>query len=133
MTNKEKNGQVATRLFSEQDFNGTSAKLIALKVGVSEPLLHCHLDGKDHLFADILKTSFLQYHSRLDNIEVATGTEFEKLKRLIFLDLKFANDFPYETYLIVSACPSMPVSYPISALNSLVKGAASWKELYRSI
>jgi AcrR family transcriptional regulator len=132
MTNKEKVGQVATRLFAKQGFNGTSTKQIVLKVEVTESLLHYHLDGKDHLFADIFKSSFVQYPSRLDAIEVTSEAEFEKLKRLLFLDLKFDNDFPYVTYLIVSTCPSKPVSYPISAPSSLVKGVCSWKGLYRS-
>jgi AcrR family transcriptional regulator len=106
MTNKEKILHVATRLFAVQGFYGTSIKQITLEVGVTEPLLYYHFDGKDDLFTDIIKTTFVQYHRSLDAIEEPAKTQFEKLERFISLHFKFVAEFPYETYLIVSACPA---------------------------
>lgn len=47
MTNIETIVQVATRLFAEQGFEGTSTKQITLEVGVTEPLIYYHFEGKD--------------------------------------------------------------------------------------
>ena len=106
MKNKEKILQAATRLFAEQGFEATSTKQITAEIGVTEPLIYYHFEGKDDLFAEILKSTFLKYHCRLDAIENTADTQFEKLELLISLHFQFVKEFPYETYLIVSSCPA---------------------------
>jgi AcrR family transcriptional regulator len=106
MKNKDKILQAATRLFAEQGFEATSAKQIAAEIGVTEPLIYYHFEGKDDLFAEILKATFLKYHCRLGGIGNKEDTQFEKLERLISFHFQFVKEFPHETYLIVSSCPA---------------------------
>ena len=106
MKNKEKILQAGTRLFAEQGFEATSAKQITAEIGVTEPLIYYHFDGKDDLFSEILKSTFVNYHRRLDVIDKPADSQFEILEQLISLHFQFVKEFPYETYLIVSSCPA---------------------------
>ena len=63
MKNKDKILQAATRLFAEQGFEATTAKQITAEIGVTEPLIYYHFEGKDDLFAEILKSIFLRIPS----------------------------------------------------------------------
>ena len=43
---------------------------------------------------------------RLDKLENQTPTQFEKIENLIDLHFQFVDEFPDETYIILSACPA---------------------------
>ena len=96
----------AIKLFARKGFDGTSTASIGRYAGVTEPLIHYHFKSKDGLFAYILKVVFSEYFSRLDALPKDTDTEFEKLGNLIRFHSHFAEDFPDETYIVVSACPA---------------------------
>jgi len=99
--------QIATSLFARKGFHATTTKEIAAGAGVTEPVIYNNFRNKDHLFATIIKDTFEEYFKRLEGIEEKTPTQFEKIKELINLHFRFLNDFPDETYIIVSACPDM--------------------------
>jgi AcrR family transcriptional regulator len=96
----------ATRLFAEQGFDGTTTLQIANQAGVTEPLIYYHFKGKEDLFTSILSATFDEYFKRLAALKTETRDHFDKIAELIELHFQFLKDFPDETYLIVSACPS---------------------------
>lgn len=96
----------ATRLFAAQGFDGTTTLKIALEAGVTEPLIYYHFKGKEDLFTSILNGTFREYFKRLAAIDSDATCQFDKIERLIDLHFRFLDEFPDETYLIVSACPS---------------------------
>jgi len=97
--------KTAVRLFADQGFDGTTTLQIANETGVTDPLLYYHFKNKDDLFTHILVKTFKEYFSRLDALEKPTSTQFEKIENLVDLQFGFADDFPEETYIIISACP----------------------------
>ncbi|MCP3888104.1 MAG: TetR/AcrR family transcriptional regulator, partial [Desulfobulbaceae bacterium] len=96
----------AIKLFAQNGFDATSTASIGLYAGVTEPLIHYHFKSKDGLFTYILDTIYTEYCSRFDALPKETDTEFEKIENLIRFHFKFADDFPDETLIVVSACPA---------------------------
>lgn len=98
--------KAAVMLFSKQGFDGTTTFEIAKTAHVTEPVIYYHFKNKDGLFTHILLATFTEYFHRLDKLEDNTPTQFEKIENLIDLHFGFVDDFPDETYLILSACPA---------------------------
>jgi len=96
----------AIKLFARNGFDATSTASIGMAAGVTEPLIHYHFKNKDGLFSNILGTIFTEYFARLNALPTETTAEFEKIENLIRLHLQFADDFPNETFIVVSACPA---------------------------
>lgn len=102
----------AAHLFASQGFDGTTTLQIAGEAGVTEPLIYYHFKGKDELFTSIVSSTFKDYQSRLDALHWSTTGQFENIRQLINLHFDFIVHFdfieqwPDESYLIVSTCPS---------------------------
>jgi len=96
----------AIKLFATNGFDATSTASIALYAGVTEPLIHYHFKSKDGLFTHILEEIFSEYFDRFDALPEETGTEFDKLINLLRFHFRFAEDFPNQTLIVISACPS---------------------------
>ena len=95
----------AIPLFASRGYDATTTFELATAAGVTEPVIYYHFRNKDGLFTHILLKTFEEYFTRLDALEKQTLTQFEKIENLIDLQFRFVDDFPDETYLIVSACP----------------------------
>jgi AcrR family transcriptional regulator len=105
--NKKQDVQTAAvQLFSKQGFDGTTTLEIAEAAHVTEPVIYYHFKNKDGLFTHILLSTFAEYFDRLDKLENNTPTQFEKIENLIDLHFRFVDEFPDETYIILSACPA---------------------------
>jgi len=98
--------KAAVELFSKQGFDGTTTFEIAKTAHVTEPVIYYHFKNKDGLFTHILLSTFAEYFDRLDNLSNNTPTQFEKIENLIDVHFRFVDDFPDETYIILSACPA---------------------------
>ena len=98
--------KAAVQLFSKQGFDGTTTLEIAESAHVTEPVVYYHFKNKEGLFTHILLSTFSEYYNRLDKLENNTPTQFEKIENLIDLHFRFADEFPDETYIILSACPA---------------------------
>ncbi len=106
MNRKQALVDAAIKLFAANGFDATSTASIAQYAGVTEPLIHYHFKSKDGLFTHILEGTFAAYFNRFDALPEKTGSEFEKLQNLIRFHFRFAEDFPDQTFIVVSACPS---------------------------
>ena len=96
----------AARLFASKGFDGTTTLQIAGEAGVTEPLIYYHFKGKDELFTSIVSSTFKDYQSRLDALNWSATGQFENIRQLINLHFDFIEQWPDESYLIVSTCPS---------------------------
>jgi len=105
MSKKQDLLTAAIPLFAAQGYDATTTFEIAKETGVTEPVIYYYFKSKDGLFIHILVETFKEYFSRLDALEKPTPTQFEKIENLIDLHFRFVDDFPDETYMIVSACP----------------------------
>jgi len=98
--------RAATRLFAEQGLDGTTTLRIANEAGVTEPLIYYHFKGKEDLFNHIIDTSFKAYFSGLDALEKTPATQFQRIEALLDFHFRFVGEFPDETYIAVSVCPT---------------------------
>jgi AcrR family transcriptional regulator len=98
--------KAGVQLFSKQGFDGTTTLEIAEEAHVTKPVLYYHFKNKDGLFTNILLSTFTEYFDRLDKLKNNTSTQFEKIENLIDLHFRLVDDFPDETYIILSACPA---------------------------
>ena len=98
--------RAATRLFAEQGLDGTTTLQIAKEAGVTEPLIYYHFKGKEDLFNHILDTSFKTYFSGLDALGKKSATQFQRIEALLDFHFRFVGEFPDETYITVSVCPT---------------------------
>jgi len=98
--------KAAVKLFASQGFDATTTSEIAILAGVTEPVIYYHFKSKDGLFSYILNETFDEYFKRLDALAKRHFTQFKKIENLINLHFNFLDDFPDETYIIISACPA---------------------------
>ncbi len=106
MNRKQALVDAAIKLFAANGFDATSTASIAQYAGVTEPLIHYHFKSKDGLFTHVLEGTFTEYFDRFDALPENTGTEFDKFVNLIRFHFRFAEDFPDQTFIVISACPS---------------------------
>ena len=97
---------VATSLFAIKGFEATTTLEIAERAGVTEPVIYYYFNSKDGLFTHILTETFDEYFQRLDALDLTPDLPFAKIEGLIGLHFDFVDDYPEETYIIVSACPA---------------------------
>ena len=106
MKRKEKIVESATSLFAAQGFEATTTLQIALKSGVTEPLIYYHFAGKDELFTHILENSFNKYFNVLYDLPKNSTTEFTKIINLFEMHFHIVDEFPETMRLIISNCPA---------------------------
>jgi TetR/AcrR family transcriptional regulator len=98
--------EVATGLFAQQGFQGTTTKLIAEKSGVTEALIFRHFPGKEELYWAVIERKIqcaAPLERLLENLE-AGGDDLEILSRVAFevLDRR-AKDQTLSRLLLYSA------------------------------
>lgn len=97
---------VATGLFAQQGFQGTTTKLIAEKSGVTEALIFRHFPGKEELYWAVIERKIncaAPLERLLENLE-AGGEDLDVLSRVAFevLDRR-AQDQTLSRLLLFSA------------------------------
>lgn len=97
---------VAIQLFAQQGFDATTTLEIAKAADVTEPVIYYHFKNKDGLFTSILSDIFKEYFNRLNSLDKNSTVQFDRIENLINFHFKFVDQFPSETYLIISACPA---------------------------
>ena len=121
--------RAATRLFAEQGLEGSTTLQIANEAGVTEPLIYYHFKGKEDLFNHIIDTSFKKYFSGLDALEKKPATQFQGIKALLNFHFRFVGEFPDETYIAVSVCPTK-FREPDHVCTKNARRQRDWLETY---
>jgi len=98
--------QVAIQLFALQGFDATTTREIAMTADVTEPVIYYHFKNKDGLFTSILFDIFKEYFNQLNSLDRSPIIQFDRIENLINFHFKFVDQYPNETYIITSACPS---------------------------
>lgn len=81
--------RVATRIFSEKTFHGTSVKDIADGVGILKSSLYYYISGKEKLLFDIIVETVLTLKEDLLSLEEKNLDPLEKLRQIILAIVKF--------------------------------------------
>ena len=103
---KRKIIEVASRLFAEQGYEGTTTVQIVKEAGATEPLLYYHFKDKEEVFTSILVSAFDRILKKLDNLGDDATTSFERLKQLISIHFEIVEEMPYELVLAINTCPA---------------------------
>ncbi|MDZ7839606.1 MAG: TetR/AcrR family transcriptional regulator [Gammaproteobacteria bacterium] len=80
---------VATRLFAEHGYNGTSIADIANELGLTTASLYYHVTGKQELLLHVLATGMAEFLNRLEEIAAQEIDPREKLRLAIDNHLSF--------------------------------------------
>ncbi len=76
---REKILKVATDLFFENGYQGTTLDMVADELGVTKPFIYYHFDSKAHILEELCRPFMYQVNAALDE---ALGTEGKMVARL---------------------------------------------------
>ncbi|MEM8993773.1 MAG: TetR/AcrR family transcriptional regulator [Acidobacteriota bacterium] len=92
--------EVATELFAERGYAGTSLAEIASRLGIRTPSLYNHTRSKDALFLDLFTEATAAWSDISRRALDGEGTSAERLERHMQASLGFATERPH----IVGLC-----------------------------
>jgi AcrR family transcriptional regulator len=75
--------QVASRLFSERGYHGTSMRDLARGLGILRGSLYAHIESKEDLLFDIVDRGADRFISRLEEVVASDDSPEEKLRQAI--------------------------------------------------
>ncbi|MEO1084993.1 MAG: TetR/AcrR family transcriptional regulator [Acidobacteriota bacterium] len=87
--------EVATELFAERGYAGTSLGEIASRLGIRTPSLYNHTRSKDALFLDLFTEAIAALRDVSRRALDGEGTSAERLERHMRASLGFAKERPY--------------------------------------
>ena len=91
MTRRDELSREAARLFAEKGYHGTSIGDLADALGVQKGSLYAHIQGKEDLLYETMRTGAAAFHAGLDGIpEQASATE--KIRLALRAPLRVVSD-----------------------------------------
>ena len=94
------------RLFAAQGFEATTTLQIAREVGVTEPAVFYHFKSKSAFFSTILEQAISVYFDRIDRLDPAADTAFERLAALIRAHFAVVAEEPECMRILLRTCPA---------------------------
>lgn len=92
---------VATRLFGEKGYNGTTMRDIASAVGVLPGSLYAHIDGKETLLVEIVEAGFDRFLELAQEIAASSEPADVRLRRAIKEHVKSVADSRDRTLVVL--------------------------------
>jgi len=83
----------ATRLFSQQGFDGTSIRDIADAAGVTKPVIYYYFENKEDMFVTLIREAYAFFFKKLSEITSNPGDFMERLRETTNLYFKSFNDY----------------------------------------
>lgn len=90
----------AVRLFGAKGYNGTTMRDIAQEVGILAGSLYAHIDSKENLLAEIVRSGIEPYIEILQGLEGLQQTPSEKLRAYIVNHVKVVAGNPERTFVV---------------------------------
>jgi len=90
----------AVRLFGAKGYNGTTMRDIAQEVGMLAGSLYAHIDSKENLLAEIVRSGIEPYIEILQGLEGLQQTPSEKLRAYIVNHVKVVAENPERTFVV---------------------------------
>ena len=106
MNKRESIFKTGIRLFAAQGFEATTTLQIAREVGVTEPAVFYHFKSKSAFFSAILEQAISVYIDRIDRLDPASITAFERLAALIRIHFAVVAEEPALMRILLRACPA---------------------------
>ncbi len=94
MTRKQSIYQEAANLFSEKGYASASMRDLAERVGIEPSSLYSHIKSKDQILKEICLDCALAFNQGLEEIQALNIEAIEKIRALIALHLKVAEENP---------------------------------------
>lgn len=128
MTGKERREQlldVGRSLFAQKGFDATSVEEIALKAGVSKPVVYEHFGGKEGLYAVVVDREMRGLLDAITGALTSSGHPRELLERAAFALLDYVETSTDGFRILVR---DSPVAQSTGTFASLISDAASQVE-----
>jgi AcrR family transcriptional regulator len=128
MTGKERREQlldIGRALFAQRGFDATSVEEIALKAGVSKPVVYEHFGGKEGLYAVVVDREMSKLLAAITGALTSTGKPRQLLERAAFALLDYVETSSDGFRILVR---DSPVAQSTGSFASLISDAASQVE-----
>jgi len=128
MTGKERREQlldVGRSLFAAKGFDATSVEEIALRAGVSKPVVYEHFGGKEGLYAVVVDREMRSLLDAITGALTSSGHPRELLERAAFVLLDYVETSTDGFRILVR---DSPVAQSTGTFASLISDAASQVE-----
>ena len=128
MTGKERREQlldIGRSLFAEKGFDATSVEEIALRAGVSKPVVYEHFGGKEGLYAVVVDREMRALLDAITGALTSQGHPRELLERAAFALLDYVESSTDGFRILVR---DSPVAQSTGTFASLISDAASQVE-----
>jgi TetR/AcrR family transcriptional regulator len=83
--------QIATKMFAERGFHGTSIREIAEVAGITKPVLYYYFKNKEQLYATLIENAYVYMLGNLEEIlaeEISFEEKFSKVVHLYFYHMR---------------------------------------------
>ena len=80
---KDKIEKVATKIFAEKGFDGSSVREIAEKAGLGKPMIYYYFKNKDDLYFKLLETAVSPLCSKIEEVTGTAASPPEKIKGIV--------------------------------------------------
>jgi AcrR family transcriptional regulator len=128
MTGKQRREQlldIGRSLFAEKGFDATSVEEIALRAGVSKPVVYEHFGGKEGLYAVVVDREMSALLDTITGALTSTGHPRELLERAAFALLDYVEQSSDGFRILVR---DSPVASSTGSFASLLSDAATQVE-----
>jgi AcrR family transcriptional regulator len=92
--------EVATQLFGESGYTGTTMREIARAVGVLPGSLYTHIDGKEALLIEIVEGGIDRFIEAVRPLASATGPADQRMRQAIAAHMRVVADNPGRTLVV---------------------------------
>jgi AcrR family transcriptional regulator len=92
--------EVATQLFGEQGYAGTTMREIAKAVGVLPGSLYAHIDGKETLLVEIVESGIDKFLDAVRPIAARTEAADERMREAIKAHVRVVGENPDRTLVV---------------------------------
>lgn len=113
--------EIGRQVFAERGFGATSVEEIALRAGVSKPILYDHFGGKEDLFAAVVEEELHYIQDSITNA-VMTGTPRARLEQATLAYLNYVHDRPLGFAVLLRDAPQQHPGGELPALMYDVAG-----------
>jgi AcrR family transcriptional regulator len=91
MSRKEELSRQAARLFAEKGYHGTSIGDLADSMGVQKGSLYAHIEGKEDLLYETMRSGAAAFHGALDSVP-EDAAPAEKIRLALRAHLRLVSD-----------------------------------------
>ena len=103
VTTRQRILRVASALFAQKGYHGTSTREIATAVGIQQPSLFHHFESKEAIMSELIDFDLDEPLAVAEREAAATGSPAVRLFRYLAWDVEYLCESPYNLCLLYTS------------------------------